>query len=72
MDSVNVRLSEIGARIRAARENAGQTQAAAATAMGMRRPDLSVIENGQQNITMTTLYRIADHYNITANSLIPD
>ncbi|SKO14249.1 transcriptional regulatory protein [Mycobacteroides abscessus subsp. bolletii] len=69
---IETRLSGLGARIRAAREERGETQAAVATAVGIHRTDLSQIENGRTNITMSTLYRLADHLQVPAAEFVPD
>ncbi len=72
MVEIETRLSGLGARIRAAREERGETQSAVATAVGIHRPDLSSIENGKANITLSTLYRLADYLEVPAASFIPD
>jgi transcriptional regulator with XRE-family HTH domain len=68
----DARLLELGIRVRAARERLGQTQAAAAESVGVHRTHLSAIEAGRENITVGTLYRIADHFGVSATSLLPD
>lgn len=72
MADLESRLSALGANIRAAREERAETQAALAKAIGMQRPDLSTIEAGRQNVTIGTLYRIADHLGVRAASLLPE
>ncbi|MGV9798793.1 helix-turn-helix domain-containing protein [Mycobacterium sp. NPDC003449] len=69
---LDARLTAVGARIRAARQDREVTQTALAKAIGMQRPDLSTIESGRQNVTLSTLYRIADHLGVPAGSLLPD
>lgn len=69
---LDARLTTVGARIRAARQDREVTQTALAKAIGMQRPDLSKIESGRQNITLSTLYRIADHLGVPASSLLPE
>ncbi|MFV8233985.1 helix-turn-helix domain-containing protein [Mycolicibacterium fortuitum] len=69
---LDARLTTVGARIRAARQDREVTQTALAKAIGMQRPDLSKIESGRQNVTLSTLYRIADHLGVPASSLLPE
>ncbi|PZU01080.1 MAG: XRE family transcriptional regulator [Gordonia sp. (in: high G+C Gram-positive bacteria)] len=66
------RLRELGSRVRDARTGRGQTQAEVAKAVGVHRTHLSAIESGGENITVGTLYRIADHFDIPASQLLPD
>ncbi|MCZ4538046.1 helix-turn-helix transcriptional regulator [Gordonia terrae] len=66
------RLRELGSRVRDARTSRGQTQAEVAKAVGVHRTHLSAIESGRENITIGTLYRIADHFDISASQLLPD
>ena len=58
--------------MRDARTSRGQTQAEVAKAVGVHRTHLSAIESGRENITIGTLYRIADHFDISASQLLPD
>ena len=73
-DIVNTveRLQELGKRVRDARTSCGQTQAEVAKAVGVHRTHLSAIEAGRENITIGTLYRIADHFGVAASHLLPD
>ncbi|TVS07142.1 MAG: XRE family transcriptional regulator, partial [Rhodobacteraceae bacterium] len=43
------------------RENRGLTQAALAAAMDVDRAHVSAMERGQQNVTLLTLGKVADH-----------
>lgn len=52
----------IGAALRKAREDAGLTQNAAATAMGFTRPNLSQIESGKQEASQAQLIAFAALY----------
>ncbi|WP_102145618.1 helix-turn-helix transcriptional regulator [Mycobacterium hubeiense] len=72
MTTVDTRLHELGVRIRAARINRGDTQADVAEAVGIHRTHLSAIEAGRENITVGTLYRLADHFGVPATLLLPD
>jgi transcriptional regulator with XRE-family HTH domain len=69
---VNERLVELGKRVKAARSAAGLTQAQVATAVGIHRTHVVRIEAGRENITVGTLYRLADHFNVPASQLLPD
>jgi transcriptional regulator with XRE-family HTH domain len=72
MSTVDSRLRELGRRLRTAREACNETQAATAGAAGVHRTHLTNIERGRENITVSTLYRIADHLGVPASSLLPD
>ncbi len=48
-----------GQNFRAKRLEAGLTQAAAAKAAGMQRPDVTAIESGTGNVTLKTMERLA-------------
>jgi transcriptional regulator with XRE-family HTH domain len=41
-------------------------------ALRLHRTHLSAIESGGENITVGTLYRIADHFGVPASQLLPD
>lgn len=66
------RLGELGRRVREERTGRGQTQAEVAKAVGVHRTHLSAIESGGENITVGTLYRIADHFGVPASQFLPD
>lgn len=54
--------SEIGRRVRIARETLGLTQEEAATALGMKRTSVTQMELGKRNITATELVQLAKLY----------
>jgi transcriptional regulator with XRE-family HTH domain len=66
-------LRRLGQRLRDLRSSAGETQAAAADAVGLARPYLSAVEAGRKNITLETLYALAEHFGVDATELLrPD
>ncbi|HEY9313789.1 helix-turn-helix transcriptional regulator [Williamsia sp.] len=69
---VNERLVELGKRVRAARVAAGETQAEVASAVGIHRTHVVHIEAGRENITVGTLYGLADHFGVAASQFLPD
>ncbi len=60
----------LGQRLRELRNSAGETQAAAAAAVGLARPYLSAIEAGRKNITLETLYALAEHFDVDPTDLL--
>lgn len=72
MNSQNKRLTntEIGERVRLAREAANITQADAAKAIGVARTTIVAIEKGQRRIKVEELQKIACHFGITANAIM--
>lgn len=66
------RLLQLGERVKAARVAARETQAEVALAVGMHRTHLVQIEAGRENITIGTLYGLADHFGVSASQLLPD
>lgn len=63
-------LSEVGNRLRVARETAGFTQADAAEAIAVSRTTLVAIEQGQRRVRMDELQRLAKHYGTSVNALL--
>jgi transposase/DNA-binding XRE family transcriptional regulator len=55
-------LRQIGARLRALRNDAGRTQQQTAVAVGLSRTSIVDIEAGRKNITLHTLYALAEHF----------
>lgn len=62
--------TELGERLRLAREAAKLTQASAAAAMQMARTTLVAIEQGQRRIRIEELQQFAKIYKTTANALL--
>lgn len=71
-DWVLTRRRAIGARIRAARIHANLTQEALALRIGIDRPSIVEIEQGQRNATIDTLIRIADAIGVPLADLVRD
>lgn len=64
---------QLGNRIRSLREARGLTQKELAEAIGIGRPSLSQIENGERKLYATELIRLADVINIPIGQLVdPD
>lgn len=62
---------QVGENIRAKRKGLGLSQEALAKAVGLKRPSLSNIEKGRQNILLHTFYDIADSLNVNPDALLP-
>lgn len=54
------RLKQVGKNIRLSRKALGWSQEELAAYAGVDRSHMGYIERGQQNMTLTTLYQIAD------------
>jgi transcriptional regulator with XRE-family HTH domain len=61
----------MGQRLREPRNRAGETQAATTEAVGLARPYLSAVEAGRKNITLETLYALAEHFDVDPTELLP-
>ena len=62
----------LGARLAAARHQAGLSQRQVAAALGIHQPSIVVIENGKRAITALELGRMARMYGISADDLLAD
>jgi Zn-dependent peptidase ImmA (M78 family) len=62
--------TEVGERLRIARETANITQADAASALGVARTTLVAIEQGQRRIRMNELQQLAHRYGTSVNALL--
>lgn len=62
--------STFGATLRGARERAGLTQAAAATAVGTSQPTLSDWERGRRSPSLDQLARLAHAYGVDFADLL--
>jgi transcriptional regulator with XRE-family HTH domain len=69
-DWVLARRRVIGERIREARRRAHLTQEAVANRIGIDRPSIVEIEQGQRNMTIDTLLRIADAIGVPLADLV--
>src|ERR1700756_1180416 len=63
---------KVGERIRAKRQERGLSQEGLAIAIGLKRPSLSNIEKGRQNILLHTICEIAETLNTSVGELLPD
>jgi len=66
----NERLAEVGGRIRATREARGLNLHELARLSGISASALSLIETGQRDLRITSLYRIANALRIGAGDLL--
>ena len=62
--------TDLGARLRVARERAGLTQAAAAEAIGVARTALVALEKGQRRPRIGEIQELAQRYGTSANALL--
>lgn len=65
-------LDAIGQRIKAARGQAGLHQKQLAAAIGTSQMWVFLVEDGQQNLTVQSLRRVAEALHVSVRSLIPD
>tara|TARA_R110002124_G_scaffold159173_1_gene326361 strand:+ start:2290 stop:3483 length:1194 start_codon:yes stop_codon:yes gene_type:complete len=72
MNAAAERLSdrEIGERLKLAREEAGKTQADAASVIGAARTTVVAIEKGQRRIRIDELQKLAAAYDTSANAIL--
>ena len=63
---------QVGERIRAKRNERGLSQEGLAKAIGLKRPSISNIEKGRQNILLHTFCDIVETLNTNANALLPE
>lgn len=64
-------LDAIGHRIKVARVQAGLNQKQLGTAIGASQGWIFLVEDGQQNLQIRSLQRIADALNVSVRSLFP-
>lgn len=64
--------TEIGDRLRKARNTAGKSQDEAAAAIGVSRPTVVSIEKGQRKVKFDELEKLAALYNASINRLLAD
>src|SRR5271156_4747743 len=62
--------TEVGERLRIAREGAGISQAAAADKINVARTTLIAIEKGQRRVRLPELQQLAKLYNSSVNALL--
>ena len=61
---------DIGANIKKLREDRGIKQSEIADLVGMHRSNYSKIENGQREISLAAVDKIADFFNISIDELV--
>lgn len=61
-----------GANLQYFREKAGLSQAALADRMGVDRAHISAMERGQQNVTIITLWHVAEVLDVKPAELLDD
>ena len=61
-----------GANLQFFREKAGLSQAALADKMGVDRAHISAMERGQQNVTIITLWHVAEALDVEPAALLDD
>jgi transcriptional regulator with XRE-family HTH domain len=61
---------DIGANIKRLREDRGIKQSEIADLVGMHRSNYSKIENGQREISLAAVDKIADFFNISIDELV--
>ena len=70
MPTKSERIRTVGARVRATRVASGQTQTGLASKVGIHRTRLSAIEAGRANMTVATLYGLADSLGVPITDLL--
>jgi transcriptional regulator with XRE-family HTH domain len=63
---------KIGENIKAKRRERGLSQEGLAKAVGLKRPSMSNIEKGRQNILLHTFCDIVETLDTNANTLLPE
>ncbi|QSR21065.1 helix-turn-helix domain-containing protein [Hyphomonas sp. KY3] len=61
-----------GANLQFFREKAGLSQAALADRMGVDRAHISAMERGQQNVTIITLWHVAEALDVKPAAFLDD
>ena len=69
MEDRAAELARVGERLRSLRQAAGQTQAQTARGVGISRQYLSEAEAGA-NVTLSVIYRLAEHFGVSAASIV--
>lgn len=72
MNNLDGFYKKIGENIKAKRRERGLSQEGLAKAVGLKRPSMSNIEKGRQNILLHTFCDIIETLDINANLLLPD
>jgi transcriptional regulator with XRE-family HTH domain len=72
MNNPDAFYKQVGENIRAKRKARGLSQDGLAKAVGLKRPSMSNIEKGRQNILLHTFCDIAETLNTSPNALLPE
>ncbi|HEY1804866.1 MAG TPA: helix-turn-helix transcriptional regulator [Terracidiphilus sp.] len=72
MNNLDVFYKKIGENIKAKRRERGLSQEGLAKAVGLKRPSMSNIEKGRQNILLHTFCDIVETLGTNANALLPE
>jgi transcriptional regulator with XRE-family HTH domain len=62
--------NSVSERLRLARREAGLSQLAVATALGIHRPSLSQIESGKRKVSADELAKLAEIYSVSVSWLL--
>jgi transcriptional regulator with XRE-family HTH domain len=71
MNSPDMFYKQVGENIREKRNERGLSQEGLAKAVGLKRPSMSNIERGRQNILLHTFCDIVETLGVTASALLP-
>jgi len=69
MDPLSTLLKDLGSAIRALRKQTGLSQEHFADAIEIHRTEMGQLERGNVNVTVETLYRVADKLGVTVTEL---
>jgi len=72
MNNTDVFYRQVGENIRAKRKERGLSQEGLAKAIGLKRPSMSNIEKGRQNILLHTFRDIVETLGTTTDALFPE
>jgi transcriptional regulator with XRE-family HTH domain len=72
MNNPDVFYKKVGENIRAKRKERGLSQEGLAKAIGLKRPSMSNIEKGRQNILLHTFCDIVETLGSSATALLPE
>lgn len=72
MNNPDVFYRQVGENIRAKRKERGLSQEGLAKAIGLKRPSMSNIEKGRQNILLHTFRDIVETLGTTTDALFPE
>lgn len=71
-DRLRARLQELGGRVRDARRRLGLSQEELAHRAGLHRTYIGSVERGERNISVASLYTVANVVDVPASQLLPD